>query len=397
MNETDEHGTTGDDSTFKPDPPKKVSFPQAAALFVYHVLLALFLAYAVYNVWPPQPWPADPKSTAASNRANASSASGAKSNPQVRPPADPIVDTNTNVAGGVNANSVSGANTNSVPGANTNSATTGSTDTGVVGDANAASAARPNAAARPAGASASDAVEAEMSPYGDEFPPPFWMFGRKFQPSLETRLLLLVLLAGAIGSYVHAASSFVDYLGNRTFISSWVWWYLLRPFIGMMLALLFYFVFRGGFVTAGVNQGGDAAVSFINPFGVAALAGLVGMFSKVAADKLNELFTTLFKPASGQGDAKRGDKLTANLSPAISAVTPSAGPTAGGTPVTITGTGFMEGAKVTFGNMAATAVVISSPTSLTAVTPAHTGGVVDVVVTNTNSQKGVLKDGFTYQ
>ena len=172
---------------------------------------------------------------------------------------------------------------------------------------------------------------------------------------------------------------------------------MLRPFIGMMLALLFYFVFRGGFVTAGVNQGGDAAASFINPFGVAALAGLVGMFSKVAADKLNEVFTTLFKPASGQGDAKRGDKLTASLSPAISAITPSAGPIAGGTPVNITGTGFMEGAKVTFGTVAATAVVVSSPTSLTAVTPAHPAGTVEVEVTNVNNQKGVLKGGFTYQ
>lgn len=389
MSGTVEDDTTGDDSTFRPDPPKKVTFFQAAALFIYHVVLALLLAYAVYNVWPPQPWPADPKSTATANRANVNSAAGANSNLQVKSPADQVVNKNANVGGGVNANSA--------PGANTNSVITGSTDTGAMADTNTGSGTAPNAAARPGGASASDAVEAEMSPYGDVFPPPFWLFGRKFQPSLETRLLLLVMLAGAIGSYVHAASSFVDYLGNRTFISSWVWWYLLRPFIAMMLALLFYFVFRGGFVTAGVNQGGDAAASFINPFGVAALAGLVGMFSKVAADKLNEVFTTLFKPASEQGDAKRGDKLTASLSPAISAIIPSVGPIAGGTPAKITGTGFMEGAKVTFGAVAATDVVVNSPTSLTAVTPAHPAGTVEVGVTNTNNQKGVLDGGFTYQ
>jgi IPT/TIG domain len=389
MSETVEQGAATDDSTFKPDPPKKASFFQAAALFIYHIVLALLLAYAVYNVWPPQPWPSDPKSTANANRANSNSAAGANSNRQVTTPADPATNTNTNVGGGVNANSA--------PGANTNSVATGRTDAGAAADTNAGSAARTNAGARPAGASAGDAAEAEMNPYGDEFPPPFWLFRRKFQPSLETRLLLLVLLAGAIGSYVHAASSFVDYLGNRTFISSWVWWYLLRPFIGMMLALIFYFVFRGGFVTAGVNQGGDAAASFINPFGVAALAGLVGMFSKVATDKLNEVFTTLFRPASGQGDAKRGDKLNASLPPAVTAVTPSGGPIAGGTPVKITGTGFMEGAKVTFGAVEATAVVVGSPTTLTAVTPAHAAGIVEVEVINTNNQKGVLKGGFTYQ
>ncbi|HVF57718.1 MAG TPA: IPT/TIG domain-containing protein [Pyrinomonadaceae bacterium] len=330
MSGTIERGSNDDGTAFKPYPPKKASFYQVLALFLYHVALALLLAYAVYNVWPPQPWPKDPGLTATANRA--------------------------------------AANSNAVV-----------------------------AAAPPVSASAGDTVEAGTNAYGSDFPPPFWLFGRKFQPSLETRLLLLVLLAGAIGSYVHAASSFVDYLGNRTFISSWAWWYLLRPFIGMMLALLFYFVFRGGFVTAGVNEGGDAAASFINPFGVAALAGLVGMFSKVAADKLNEVFSTLFNPSSGQGDEKRNDKLNAGLIPAVSAITPNTGPTAGGTPVTITGSGFMEGAQVTFGEAAATAVSVSGPTSLTAETPPHPAGTPDVQVTNTNNQSGVLKGGFIYR
>ena len=88
-------------------------------------------------------------------------------------------------------------------------------------------------------------------------PPPLYILGQEFQPTLEVRLILLVLLVGAIGSYVHSTSSIVDYLGNRTFISSWVWWYLLRPFIGMMLALIFYFVFRGGFITGWVNPSGE--------------------------------------------------------------------------------------------------------------------------------------------
>jgi hypothetical protein len=210
------------------------------------------------------------------------------------------------------------------------------------------------------------------------------------------RLLLLVLLAGAIGSYIHASSSFVDYLGNRTLISSWVWWYLLRPFIGMMLALLFYFVFRGGFITAGVNQGGEAAASFINPFGIAAMAGLVGMFSKVAADKLNEVFLTLFAPKAGQGDAKRGDKLIANIAPGVSAIAPNVGPAAGGTAVTITGTDFLDGAGVNFGGVAASGVVFGDATRLTATTPPHAPGIVDVEVTNPNKLKADLKGGFTY-
>jgi len=62
----------------------------------------------------------------------------------------------------------------------------------------------------------------------------------------ETRLLLLVMAMGAFGSYIHTGTSFVSYVGNRSFMQSWTWWYLLRPFIGMSLAIIFYFVIRGG-------------------------------------------------------------------------------------------------------------------------------------------------------
>ena len=48
---------------------------------------------------------------------------------------------------------------------------------------------------------------------------------RIFLPQLvleaETRLLLLVMAMGALGSYVHAATSFVSYVGNRSFVESW--------------------------------------------------------------------------------------------------------------------------------------------------------------------------------
>ena len=71
--------------------------------------------------------------------------------------------------------------------------------------------------------------------------------------SAETRLLLLVMTMGALGSYVHAATSFVSYVGNRSFIQSWTWWYVLRPFIGVALAVIFYFVVRGGFLSAGAD------------------------------------------------------------------------------------------------------------------------------------------------
>jgi hypothetical protein len=108
----------------------------------------------------------------------------------------------------------------------------------------------------------------------------------------EQGLLVLAILAGSIGSYIHAAQSFAAYVGNRQFIASWVWWYLLRAPIGAMLGLLVYVLTRTGLV------GGNAQA--VSPYGVVAFAGMAGWFSKQATDKLAEVFDTLFRSAKAQ-------------------------------------------------------------------------------------------------
>jgi len=128
------------------------------------------------------------------------------------------------------------------------------------------------------------------------------LFGRlHFVISLEVRFLFIVVLMGALGSYIHAATSFVDYVGNRKFVKSWTWWYLLRPFIGVALAILVYFAVRGGLISASTGAGS------LSPYGVAAITGLAGLFSRQATDKLREVFETLFKT---DHPPARSDKLT---------------------------------------------------------------------------------------
>ncbi|MFL6213183.1 MAG: IPT/TIG domain-containing protein [Blastocatellia bacterium] len=85
-----------------------------------------------------------------------------------------------------------------------------------------------------------------------------------------------------------------------------------------------------------------------------------------------------------------------NPAPGVSGVSPNSGPTAGGSSVTITGANFVSGATVSFGGTAATNVVISNATTITAATPAHAAGAVDVTVTNPDGQSGTLTGGFTY-
>ena len=70
------------------------------------------------------------------------------------------------------------------------------------------------------------------------------------------------------------------------------------------------------------------------------------------------------------------------IPPTVGSVSPNSGSTAGGTPVTITGTNFVSGATVSFGATAATNVVVVSGTQITATTPAGSAGAVTVTVTN---------------
>lgn len=171
----------------------------------------------------------------------------------------------------------------------------------------------------------------------------------------QGEMILAVMLAGGIGSYIHGVNSFVSYVGNRSFVYSWVPWYLLRPFMGVAMAVIFYVVVRGGVL---VMSGG---VSAVDPYAMMTVAALAGMFSKQASDKLAEVFDTLFR---SRADQERADKLE---QPALKlgAIAP-AEVVAGSRDVvvTATGTGFVAGSVVKF-DRADREAAVKSPTELT--------------------------------
>lgn len=98
---------------------------------------------------------------------------------------------------------------------------------------------------------------------------------------------------------------------------------------------------------------------------------------------------------SGQTGSK-ASAFTYYDAPTISQVSPPSGTTAGGTTVTITGTNFVPNyTSVIIGGLTASSVNVSGSTSLTAVTPAHAEGAVDVQVIAPGGN--VTKtNGFTY-
>lgn len=190
---------------------------------------------------------------------------------------------------------------------------------------------------------------------------PFKLFGSVYTITAEHRFLLLMVLGGALGANVHLIISFTAFVGNRTFVTTWIPWYLLRPLIGAGMAMFFYMLLRGGILTysppvapelpennqvteavstPAVTEGEVSASAVpeegtvheasstdttatdsttaaadstaaipaaekseanesrdsvpLNPYGMMAIACLVGLFSKEASEKLEEVFKTLF-------------------------------------------------------------------------------------------------------
>jgi hypothetical protein len=104
----------------------------------------------------------------------------------------------------------------------------------------------------------------------------------------EAQYLLCAAAAGALGSYIHLATSFIEHAGRGRLTASWSWWYFLRPWIGSALALVVYFVVRAGLIAGPADT-----TAAVNPYGVAALAALSGMFSHQATAKLRNLFENI--------------------------------------------------------------------------------------------------------
>jgi hypothetical protein len=170
------------------------------------------------------------------------------------------------------------------------------------------------------------------------------LFGRTVRVSLETRLFVIVTVAGALGALIHSIRSLYWYVGNRALRRSWLLMYAALPFVGAVLGLVVYLVLRGG-LTSSIAQSSD-----INPYGMAAVAALVGMFSQETSEKLRAVFATLLSPAEAGRDQA--------LPPRIVSVIPTEGPP--GTVVTIQGTGLASALEVAFGRGEARVEIIST-------------------------------------
>ncbi|HEY6506403.1 MAG TPA: IPT/TIG domain-containing protein [Vicinamibacterales bacterium] len=151
--------------------------------------------------------------------------------------------------------------------------------------------------------------------------------------------------------------------------------------------------FTGITGAAGVTFGGTNATSYT----VNGDTQITAIAPAHAAGTVNVIVT---HPTNGASVNTVGDDYTFGAAPTITSVSPGSGTTAGGTSVVITGTGFTGttgAASVTFGGTNAASYTVNSDTQITATTPAHAAGTVDVVVTTpVGATANTAADNFIY-
>jgi hypothetical protein len=164
---------------------------------------------------------------------------------------------------------------------------------------------------------------------------------------------------------------------------------------------------NGGSIANGGNTAGGTSVTITGTNFTGATSVTIGGTPATFMVVVSSTSITAVTPAHAPGAVNvvvmtpagpgTGTNLFTYVAPAptVTAISPSGGPTAGGTAVTITGTNFTGATLVTIGGNTPTAVTFVSSTSITATTPAHAAGAVNVVVT-TPAGTGTATNLFTY-
>jgi len=139
---------------------------------------------------------------------------------------------------------------------------------------------------------------------------------------------------------------------------------------------------------ATVSFGGSAATSVV-------VVSTAQITANTPTHAQGSVAVVVTNPGGQNGTLANGFTFT-GPAPILSSISPSSGPSTGGTSVTLTGQNFVSGATVTFGGSAASSVVVVSATQITAHTPSHSQGAVNVVVTNPDGQSATLTNGFAF-
>jgi YVTN family beta-propeller protein len=147
----------------------------------------------------------------------------------------------------------------------------------------------------------------------------------------------------------------------------------------------------------GTNFTGATTVNFgANPAAIVGSCTATSCTVTAPAGAAGTVDVTVTTPG-GISAASAADHYTYIAPPAVTGVSPNAGPLTTGTSVTITGTNLTGATTVKFGTNPATIVGSCTATSCTVIAPAGTAGTVDVTVTTVGGTSAVVPaDQYTY-
>ena len=121
---------------------------------------------------------------------------------------------------------------------------------------------------------------------------------------------------------------------------------------------------------------------------------MAGSPAELAGTSVDVTVTT----PSGKSATSAADQFTYNPVPVVTGLSPNSGNVAGGTPVTITGSGLTGATTVMFGTTSASSYTVSSSTSIAVSSPAQAAGAVAVTVTVPGGTSATSPaDLFTYE
>jgi hypothetical protein len=221
---------------------------------------------------------------------------------------------------------------------------------------------------------------------------PFNILGLWCYWAPDRQMLFTVMMSGALGSLVYSLTSFADYVGNKELSANWVWFFILRVPIGIAIALLFYFIIRGGILIPTVQVQSPAvatnasnATLYVNPYSIAAFSALAGMFSRQATDKLAAVFDAVFamkKPVDREGALGSTQQLK---------LVPASLVKGRREDVTVTGSGFQAGTKATIGGKERNFTVESASQGRLAILDEDVKNIGELELVITNPNKDTFK------
>ncbi len=145
-----------------------------------------------------------------------------------------------------------------------------------------------------------------------------------------------------------------------------------------------------------LNWWNGTAWSAVSPAATFSNGCLSVTLNSGTSPNLSQLTGTPFAVVSPVSPVSSGGGVAVSQAPTVSGVSPASGPAAGGTSVTVSGTGFTGATAVDFGTTPAASFTVVSDSEITAVSPAGTGTVDVTVTTSSGTSATSSADQFTY-